>query len=497
MAIIISTIFCSNNYAMTKKPSNNLIKVSKLESKPIHLQIYYRFKLAIEEGILKDGDRVPASRVLARELSVARGTVENAYSILLGEGIFIAKGQSGTFINTPYSVKKLNQNRPYLSSSNNTNQALKLTSNQLTGPSHVFLPGSPAYDAFPRKIWSRIGSKSLRSFSIDDMSNKDPQGYEPLRQSIATYLRLSRGVVCEPGQVFITMGYQGALDFICKTLKLQGEEIWMEDPGYLFATNLLNHFGAKVVRVPVDEEGLIVSEGILKAKHAKIAIVTPSHHSPLGMAMSYTRRTQLLEWAGSNNAWIVEDDYDGEYRYSGYPLPSLKSLDQYDRVIYAGSFSKTLFPSLKLGYIVLPNNLVNLFVEMAKVYQIGNSISAQIITNDFLAEGHFSKHINKMRTLYGSRRELTCQCLTEVLGDLIEVNSQNNGMHLVANIMSNQSDEVIKNAFNELGYNIHALSNWTSDKRRNGLIIGFTNIPNRKIAIEAAIKLKSCFELDL
>ncbi len=496
MVIIISTIFCSYNYAMIKKMSNKIIKVSKLETKPIHLQIYNRFKDAIEEGLLRDGDRVPATRVLASELDIARGTVENAYSILLGEGVFVSKGQSGTFINAPYSVKKINKNASRTFSSKSTNQLSILKSKQTTRTSHVFLPGSPAYDAFPRKIWSRIGSKRIRSLSSEDMSHKDPQGYEPLRQSIATYLRLSRGVTCESGQVFITMGYQGALDIICKTLKLNGEEVWMEDPGYLFASDLLNHIGAKIVRIPVDEEGLIVTEGIKKAQSAKIAIVTPSHHSPLGMAMSYTRRIQLLEWAGSNDSWIVEDDYDGEYRYSGYPLPSLKSLDQYDRVIYAGSFSKTLFPSLKLGYLVLPNNLVNLFKEMSKVYQNGNSITSQLIINDFIAEGHFSKHLNKMRTLYAARRDLTSKCLSEILGDLIEINSHKNGMHLVAKIMSNKSDVNIKNAFNDYGYGIQALSNWSSDKSRNGLIIGFTNVPNRKTAIEAANKLKSCFELE-
>lgn len=481
---------------MTKKLPNNLIKVNKLEAKPIHLQIYYRFKHAIEEGLLKDGDRVPATRVLASELDVARGTVENAYSILLGEGIFISKGQSGTFINAPYSVEKLNQNTPYISSSKNNGQPLKLTNNQLATTSPVFLPGSPAYDAFPRKIWSRIGSKRIRSLSAEEMSRTDPQGYEPLRQSIATYLRLSRGVACEPDQVFITMGYQGALDVICKTLKLQEEEVWMEDPGYLFASNLLAHFGAKIVRVPIDDQGLIVEEGIRKAQNAKIAIVTPSHHSPLGMAMSYTRRLQLLEWAANSNAWIVEDDYDGEYRYSGYPLPSLKSLDQYDKVIYAGSFSKTLFPSLKLGYMVLPNNLVNLFKDTSKVYQNGYSYSSQLIINDFITEGHFSKHINKMRALYASRRAITSQYLKEILGDRIEINSEKNGMHLIAKIMTNHSDVNITNAFNKLGFGINALSDWTSDKTRKGLIIGFTNVPNSKTAIEAATKLKSCFELD-
>lgn len=413
--------------------------------------------------------------------------------MLLGEGVFISRGQAGTFINVPYAFEEKPAKSATISDGKKSPLPSSATSSSAPSVSHIFRPGSPAYDAFPRKIWSRLGSNRMRSLSSSDMSLKDPLGYVPLRESIASYLHLSRGVVCDPRQVFITTGYQGALDFLSKVLRLNGQEIWMEDPGYLFATTLLLDIGAKVVRVPVDHEGLIVSEGIKKAPHAKLAIVTPSHHSPLGMAMSWSRRTQLLDWAGSNNSWIIEDDYDGEYRYSGYPLPSLKSLDQYDRVIYAGTFSKTLFPSLKLGYIVLPQNLVDICTEKANLYQIGNSITSQLIVNDFIAEGHFSRHLNKMRALYSRRREITSHSLSEILGQEVEVNSHKNGMHLVAKIVSDHSDIDIATNFNQLGYHIHALSKWSTDPSQNGLIIGFTNVPNKKAADEAAKKLKSCF----
>lgn len=478
---------------MVNKSSTKLITLSKSESQPIHLQIYKRFKDAIKGNLLKNGDRVPSTRALASELDVARGTVEGAYSMLLGEGVLISRGQAGTFINVPYAFEEKPTKSATISDVKKSPLPSSATSSSVPSVSHIFRPGSPAYDAFPRKIWSRLGSNRMRSLSSSDMSLKDPLGYVPLRESIASYLHLSRGVVCDPRQVFITTGYQGALDFLSKVLRLNGQEIWMEDPGYLFATTLLLDIGAKVVRVPVDHEGLIVSEGIKKAPHAKLAIVTPSHHSPLGMAMSWSRRTQLLDWAGSNNSWIIEDDYDGEYRYSGYPLPSLKSLDQYDRVIYAGTFSKTLFPSLKLGYIVLPQNLVDICTEKANLYQIGNSITSQLIVNDFIAEGHFSRHLNKMRALYSHRREITSHSLSEILGQEVEVNSHKNGMHLVAKIVSDHSDIDIATNFNQLGYNIHALSKWSTDPSQNGLIIGFTNVPNKKAAEEAAKKLKSCF----
>lgn len=476
---------------MIEKSKTRLIALSKSDSQPIHLQIYKRFKMAIESHLFKDGDRVPSTRTLSTELGVSRGTVESAYSMLLGEGIFVSKGQAGTFVSAPFAFDKEIKNANTKSatlSSNATSQHPNLNTF-----SHVFLPGCPAYDAFPRKIWSRLGSNRMRSLSSNDMSHKDPLGYLPLRQSIATYLRLSRGVVCDPGQVFMTTGYQGALDFLSKVLKLNGQAVWMEDPGYIFATRLLEDIGANIVRVPVDEEGMIVAEGVRKSPHAKLAIVTPSHHSPLGVALSWSRRVQLLDWAGSNESWIIEDDYDGEYRYSGYPLPSLKSLDQYDRVIYAGTFSKTLFPSLKLGYIVLPQSLVDICTEKANIYQLGNSMTSQLIVNDFIAEGHFSRHLNKMRALYSHRREITSHSLSEILGQALEINTHKNGMHLVAKIASGHQDIDIATAFNKLGYNIHALSKWTTDPRHNGLIIGFTNVPNKKTADETAIKLKNCF----
>jgi GntR family transcriptional regulator / MocR family aminotransferase len=478
---------------MIQNDKTKYITLGDSESQSIHKQIYNRFKEAIESNLLKDGDRVPSSRSLASELNVARGTVENAYSMLLGEGVFISKGQAGTFVHVPTALNKNNKN--YIQKAPKQDQPItsKTTSQITRGCSHVFLPGCPAYDAFPRKVWSKLATSIIRRFSSNEMSYSDPLGYLPLRESIASYLRISRGVICDPSQIVITNGYQGALDLICKTLKLTGEKVWMEDPGYIFATKLLEDIGAELIRVPVDDDGMIVSLGINRAENAKLAIVTPSHHSPLGMALSWSRRTELLDWANTNSSWILEDDYDGEYRYSGYPLPSLKSLDQYGRVIYAGSFSKTLFPSIKLGYVVVPDNLVDAVINKLVLYRASYSLTAQLIVNDFIAQGHFSKHLNKMRGLYAERRELTSQCLVDVLGDRIDITTNKNGMHFVAKLNSDESDINIANSFNSLGYGIHALSNWTTDQSQRGLIIGFTNVANRKMADSADIALHSSF----
>jgi len=479
---------------MKKKEKQNIdspqkyLTLNKTEIQSIHLQIYGRFKEAIEGNLLKAGDRVPSSRTLASELNVARGTVESAYAMLLGEGIFESKGQSGTFISNtlvPSATKKLQTFSP-------SKQVTPSVANTLASPaiSHVFLPGCPAFDEFPRKIWARLNGQRIRSISTEEMRLKEPQGYGPLRQSIAAYLRLSRGVVCEPDQIFITNGYQGALDFLNKILNFQGSDIWMEDPGYLLAVMLLKDLGANIISVPIDEDGLIVTAGIAKSPNAKVAVVTPSHHSPLGLPMSTSRRIELLEWASNNDSWIIEDDYDGEFRYSGYPLPSLKSLDQYDKVIYSGSFSKTIFPSLKLGYIVVPQCLVEVCKEKAFVYQRGFSITPQMVVNDFIVEGHFSRHLKKMRDLYAHRRELTATALLDIFGSTLKISSHKNGMHFVAALDAKYSDRKSAVSFNNQGYGIQPFSTWGQMYSQNGLIIGFTNVDTKKVAEETAIRLK-------
>lgn len=469
------------------------ITLDASETQPIHLQIYHRFKAAIESNLLHDGDRIPSTRTLASELNVARGTVESAYAMLLGEGIFISKGQSGTYVSTLMrkpAAKKLRTIVPP-AVKGPLSEAVHIES--ATSVSPIYLPGCPAFDAFPRKIWARLSGNRTRGLSAEEMRLKDPQGYQPLRQSIAAYLRLARGVVCEPEQVFITNGYQGALDFLSKVLKFKGEDIWMEDPGFLLAALLLQDLGANIIRVPIDEQGLIVSAGVAKCANARLAIVTPSHHSPLGLPLSAERRIELLQWASTNDSWIIEDDYDGEFRYSGYPLPSLKSLDQYDRVIYAGSFSKTIFPALKIGYIVVPPGLVDICNEKAALYQRGFTITSQMVVNDFITEGHFSRHLKKMRDLYAHRRELASQALTDAFEDNIQISSHKNGMHFVASLDHRYPDTEVCRNFNKLGYGIYPISTWTVDPGYNGLLIGFTNVPNRKVAEEMAIKLKNSF----
>ncbi|SFK52393.1 PLP-dependent aminotransferase family protein [Methylophaga sulfidovorans] len=467
-----------------------LLTLDKITSEPIHLQISQRLKQAIADGKLEHGERLPSTRVLASQLNVARGTVENAYALLMGEGLLITKGQAGTFINVSFnnSAKTKPARAKQTKFINNSKRAVTKQENTF-----LFQPGCPAYDAFPRKTWARLVSSQVRQQSYKELSHSDAMGYLPLRQALANYLRLSRGVNCEAEQIIITAGYQGALDLLIKSLSLAGHDVCMEDPGYLFASRLLRASGVNIIPVPVDNDGLDINKARLLTENPNLIIVTPSHQSPLGMSLSPERRVGLLEWAKQSGSWILEDDYDGEFRYSGYPLPALKSLDDAEQVIYAGSFSKTLFPALRLGYMVLPTPLVEIAEKYASLsYQSLPLLSQQVVTA-FMAEGHFAMHLKKMRELYAERCELTANALTTILGDYLQVSTYKNGMHFVTDVHTQQNDKQIAEQFNARGFAIQALSNWTTEVIYNGLIIGFTNVSNKTVAEQTAVKLRQCF----
>lgn len=472
-----------------KEPKPQFITVTRMDSTPLHWQIYHRFKEAIDRGLLQPGERVPSTRNLASELNLARGTVEIAYEILYGEGFLISKGQAGTFIGLSVGQQTLNPQRaPHKSIAPSLDDASPSMAITSLAPFH---PCVPAFDVFPRKIWARLGARRLRTMAMGDLANPDPIGYRPLRQAIASYLQISRGITCTPDQVVITRGYQGGLDLVSRTMLQADDAVWMEDPGYRFARNLLDDAGARIIPVPVDTEGIQVSIGVDRAPSAKLAVVTPSHQSPTGVALSLPRRLALLDWAAKSNAWIIEDDYDGEYRYVGHPLPALKSLDIHDRVIYAGTFSKVLFPALRLGYLLVPNSQKAPFDEKARIFQSGCPLLMQMIVTDFINEGHFSRHLKKMRALYAKRREMTIQGLTRVFGDRIKIELQKSGMHLLVRTHLGLSDKELTCRFKKHGFGIHALSDWAIEAQGQGLLIGFTNIESVEIAERYARNLES------
>ncbi|NKI69400.1 aminotransferase class I/II-fold pyridoxal phosphate-dependent enzyme [Collimonas pratensis] len=453
---------------------------------PMYLQICQRFKLAIEQGNLRAGDRVPAVRALATELNLARGTVEMAYRILADQGYLQIRGAAGTVVSPSLSAPAMR--KPQAAKVGQAHAVIVDHDGKAPKPLQM---GLPALDAFPRKVWNRLVGQRLRSSEPARLAYPDPAGYDLLREKIATYLGVSRGVTCLPEQVFITTGLRNTLELSLSSLSTAGDGFWFEDPGYIFARLFLQTTAVKLVPVPVDEHGLMVEEGKRLSPHAKFALVTPSHQSPLGVTLSLERRLALLEWASKAGSWIIEDDYDSEFRYQGRPLPALKSLDRNDRVIYSGTFSKAMFPGLRLAYVVAPLSAVARFQAASYNLNAGCPYLLQAGIADFIAEGHFSRHLKKMRLLYAERRAVTSRVFQEVLGDRIRIDLQPGGLHILAKLAAHESDVMLADHARAAGLASPPLSPWyIHAKPQQGLLMGFANVVDEKEALRLALKLK-------
>ncbi len=464
------------------------LKPSREQAAPIYLQLYRRYREAIADGKLRPGDRVPSVRSLASELSLARGTVETAYQMLTSEGYFVAHGAAGTVISPRLgSLAEAGRTKAPAASVHALPRPQAAAREALP-----FQLGLPALDAFPRKTWSRLAGRNLRTLETMAMTYPDPAGYDPLRRAIAVYLGISRGIVCSHEQVFVTAGYRGALELVRRTLLQPGDLGWYEDPGYILARLYLERAGMRLEPVPVDEEGLNVAIGQRRAAHARFAVVTPTHQSPMGVALSLPRRLELLDWAKRRQAWIIEDDYDSEFRYHGRPLPALKSLDRDGRVLYSGTFSKVLFPGLRLAYLVVPATQVGKFRDMVNHLPDPGSILPQAMVADFMTQGHFARHLRKMRTLYVARRGYLVDALAQIMGERLHVQPQAGGIHVLAHLDTRQNDKVLSAAAQADGLDIHALSHWRLRKSsRGGLLMGFANFATAEEAAASVRQLKA------
>ncbi|SDI04602.1 PLP-dependent aminotransferase family protein [Pseudomonas panipatensis] len=451
------------------------------QAQPIYRQIYERIKEAIARGTLRPGERVPSVRSLASELGVARGTVELAYQLLSSEGYLQPRGPAGTLVSTHLAGRNASP-PPRLEE----DAAQALPGLIAHGPQVLpFQLGLPALDAFPRALWSRLAGRRLRHTAGNQLAYPQPSGYAPLREALASYLNVSRGIACDPAQVLICAGYQGALDLISRTLLHAGDAVWHEDPGYPRGRQLMAAAGAELVAVPVDADGLCVDEGRRRAPQARFALVTPSQQSPTGVALSLARRLALLDWASQAGAWIIEDDYDSEFRYAGFPLPALKSLDREGRVLYSGTFSKVLFPALRLGYLVVPEALLERFVRSQQIFSAGCSELLQATLCDFLVEGHFARHLKRTRTLYAERRQILRAALEQRLGAAMDFAELPGGLHLIGGIRGD--DRAIARRAHAAGLGLQALNSWCVEARRApALMLSFTNVRDAQNAAELA-----------
>ncbi|HLI12158.1 MAG TPA: PLP-dependent aminotransferase family protein [Alphaproteobacteria bacterium] len=458
---------------------------------PAYRQIYERIRKAILSGNLPPGAKLPSTRSLSSQLAIARGTVELAYEMLAGEGYILGRAAAGTIVDPELAQKialparRAREAAPHSASPRDFPPPT---------PPLPFQLGVPAFDAFPRKLWSRLVARRARGLSTLAMVYQDPAGYAPLRQAIVNYLAIARGIACTVEQVFVTAGFQGAIGLITHALLGKGDAVWVEDPGYFRAREAFILAGAAPVPVPVDSDGLDVAAGIARAPAARFAMVTPSHQSPLGVSLALPRRLALLAWATSRDAWIIEDDYDSEFRYRGRPLPALKSLDAAGRVLYVGTFSKVLLPGLRLGYLVVPEGETRRFARAADLLAPIPSLLDQMTVADFIAQGHFARHIKRMRRLYGERRAALVEALAGQLGDRLTIADATGGMQLLARLAPGEDDLALAARAHARGLAPTALSATAVEAKCGpGLLLGFTNIPAAS-ATRAARRLREALE---
>lgn len=453
--------YCSNDWTMFD------LLLDRDAAEPAYRQLYRRISGAVLDGTLAEGTRLPSARALASQLGLARGTVEAAYGQLAGEGYIQGRGAAGTFV-AAVAVSSVPVPGPLP-------RATRLASAP-DGLPQPFQMGLPALDAFPRKLWTRLAARQAHTLGPLGLLASDPAGIAPLRQAIARYLAVARGIAVPPDQVIVTAGFQGALGLITRLPGLLDRPVWMEEPGYFRAWDGLTAAGAEIVPVPVDAEGLDVAAGRMLAPAARLAVVSPSHQSPLGMALSLPRRLQLLDWAATRGAWIVEDDYDSEFRYVGRPLPPLKSLDRGGRVLYVGTFNKTLFPGLRLGYLVAPPLLTPALVEYARLLGPLPAADAQATVAAFLVEGHFGRHVRRMRQLYATRRAALDAELERTFGrDRVQLSA--GGMQILLRLDEGADDLVAIEACRAAGLAPSPLSRaYAGPAKRHGLILSFTNL---------------------
>ena len=459
---------------------------------PLYRQLYDSFRNGILNGQLRPGQRVPSTRALAAELGISRIPVLGAFDQLLAEGYLQTFTGSGTVVarSIPEDSIQFRKDGPAQLARPRGPRRISRSGRKLVATpaqpwfTHLgaFRVSLPALDDYPVDVWGKLLARHSRRPLKKEMAYSSPLGYFPLRQAIAEYLATVRAVHCDPKQVMITTGSQQALQLSTRVLLDPGDSVWMEDPGYPGAHQALTTFGANLVPVAVDGEGLKVEEGIRRFPNARAVYITPSHQYPLGMTMSAARRMRLLDWATRTGSWILEDDYDSEYRFGSRPVASLQGLDTDARVVYIGTFSKVLFPALRLGYAILPEDLVPAFGAARDASDIFSSTLYQLVLTDFIREGHFARHIRRMRMLYMERRAALVKAIEEHLGPEFPIMSAEAGMHLVVLFPNGIDDVAVANRAARDGIAAMPLSLcYLRRPAKHGLILGYGVTDKRDI----------------
>jgi GntR family transcriptional regulator / MocR family aminotransferase len=476
-----------------------MISLDNRSPVPLHRQLYEEIRKSILTGRLTAGASLPSTRTLALSLGVSRSTVTQSYDQLISEGYLQTYVGSGTKVSehlpddllqvAPPKTHKLRAEARKTPSPKLSRYGESLADAAPFEPTEPRMPihfkyGIPALDEFPMDIWRRLLLRHCRADRSRLLDYAETAQGEPgLRAAIVGYLGRSRATRCTADQVIIVNGSQQAIDLVTKVLVDRGDRVALENPGYLGARRSFLAQGARLEPVPVDEQGIIVERlPARSSSQAKLIYVTPSHQFPTGAVLCLPRRLELIAWAADAGAMIVEDDYDSEFRYSSRPIPALQGLDENENVIYAGTFSKILFPSLRVGYLVVPPPLVRIFVRARWLSDRQTPTLEQRVLADFINEGYLERHLRRMRTLYDRRRQTLSRSLKQHFGDRVTILGENAGMHLMARLETGRTDEEVLRRAREAGVGIiSARIYYLTDARAGEFVFGYANVSERKI----------------
>jgi GntR family transcriptional regulator / MocR family aminotransferase len=475
------------------------ISINKKLSKTINSQLYEQLKNGIFEGMLRPCDRMPSSREMSKELKISRNIVLQVFEQLEIEGFFEAKTGSGTFISKnvdKFSYSKRQVMRPaqkperYTARPYGLNNVFKEHISALE-PLRPFQQSVPLIPEFPFPTWARISANVHKNIESLHLGYDDAQGYLPLRKALSDHLRISRSINCDPENMLIVNGSRQALHLAAEMLLNKGDQCWMEDPGYPGATSAIQRFGGKICPVPIIDDGMDLDFAMRHYPGSKLAYVSPSHQFPMGSTMTLSERIKLLNWAKDHQMWIVEDDYDSEFRYNSRPIPALQGMDTNGNVIYLGSLSKVLLPALRLGYMVFPSKaMARQFATGKSVIDGQSNIITQAVASEFIRQGHFSRHIRRMRLLYKKAQDDLVSLINLHLQDMLTPVPVEAGMHLLAWLPAGSNAAMIADSALKEGLIIHTLSEYSVKfDHRNGLILGFTGFSFTEMEA-AVLKLK-------
>ena len=425
------------------------ISLDRADREPLHRQLALELKRLILSQAIAPGARLPSSRLYAEELGVSRATVVAAVDELVAEGY--AEGRHGSGVFVAPTCRTTSCGRPRM-------QHLWLTQHcPVRTRCRPFQPAAPELALFPHEIWAKLMLKTWRNPIRELLASPDPLGWAPLRLAIADHLRAFRGMRCAPEQVVITSGAGEGLELLAQSIFKRGDKVVIEEPGYVLIRRIFSELGLKTVPIPIDDDGLDIARA---PKDARAAVVTPARHYPLGMTMPLARRLALLDWARSHRSWIIEDDYDSEYRYHGKPLPALMGVDDANVVISLGSFSKTMLPGLRIGYLVVPHDLLRDLSGVMRERGARASLFLQPVLADFMRQGHYAVHIRRMRRLYTRRQLALREAIARHAGDVLATAPEPAGMHLICTLRSGMNDREASKRAAEIGLLAPALSDY-------------------------------------